>query len=497
MIVSCYEDKSLLADQPIEEIRIENDAKDTINIYFNETLEIKANVGVGNLPVVYNWGIGKYQEFEKTDASGQKYMANVTVFETVSDKKDLSLIVRELGHYMIREMATNDHGSTMKYHHLFVNSPFEEGFLIFGRRPNGNGSIAFLKTLTPEEIAMGMKPAFRQNVYEYVNGEEPHADPVDCDKIGNELYLLYGNSQKLTVIDAKTLEVNLEYDFKHYKGDFIPNNISSYDGKFSDELIVTSNNGGATQVQTREQAIYPMYDALPKGYTFYQMYDRQSYKSSVKEVFIGKDKDGDDVVCFHGVGADNSYGYYPCYDYFKDSKVMHVFCNEHADGNDPTIISTKNGVMRITQISFWLTNIFSGGGLFKQMERDLTNNTSIMTPETKILVNDLHSCVFFSHKNKIYKWFYTQNDLPSESYFELPEGEQVRCLNHYIVSRNEKDYSKVSANAQTQIYIATYNPARESEFKGSLYIYDVATGQKVASYEGISHEPIDMIYKIK
>lgn len=496
MVVSCYEDNSLLADKPIEEIRVENNAKDTINIYFNETLTINAEIEKGNLPVTYNWGIGKYQETEKKDAENNEYMANVTVFKTVSEEKDLIFIPRELGHYMVRQMVTNEHGSTLKYHHIFVNSPFEEGFLIFGRRPNGNGSIAFLKTLTPEEVALGMKPTFRQNVYEFVNGEEPHADPMDCDKIGDEIYLLYGSSQKLTVLNAKTLETTMEYDFKYFKADFIPNNLVSYDGKFSRDLIVISNNSGLAQVQRIEQAIYPMYKALPAGYTFNRIYDRQSYKNSVKEVLIGQDKDGDDVVCFYGVDNERNYGYYPCYDYFKDSKVMHVFSNEHADGNDPTIISVKNGVMRITQISFWLTNIFSDGGLFKQFERNLTN-TSIMTPDTKILINDLYSCVYFSHQNKVYKWYYSQNDLPTTPHFELPEGEQVRYLNHYIVSRDEKDYSVLSANAQTQIYVATYNPDRASEFKGSLYVYDAATGQRVSAYEGISHEPVDMMYKIK
>lgn len=496
MVVSCYEDNSQVGDKPIEEIRVENDAKDTINIYYNETLNISAKIGAGELPVTYNWGIGKYQEIEKEDAYGQKYKANVTVFETISNEKDLTFIVRDLGHYMIREMATNEHGSTMKYHHLFVNSPFEEGFLIFGRRPNGNGSIAFLKTLTPEEIELGMKPNFRQNVYEFVNGEEPHADPIDCDKIENKLYLLYGQPQKLTVIDAKTLEVNLEYDFKFYKADFIPNSLASYDGKYSRDLMVTSDNSGTAVVQLMEQAIYPMYDGFPTGYTFQKMYDRPSYFSSCFEAFVGKDKKGNDAVCFYGVGTDNStFAYYPCYDYFKDSKVMHIFANEKDDGNDVSVISTKNGIVRITQVHSSITDR-NKGGLWVLFERNLTN-ASIMTPDTKILVNDLYTCVFLGHKNKVYKWNYTQNDLPAEAYFELPEGEVVRCMNHFVVSRNEDEYRKLSVEAQTQIYVATYNPERATEFKGSLYIYDATTGEKIAAYEGISHEPVDMIYKNK
>ena len=41
---ACYDDNSRLADQPIIEVNILPTAKDSINIYFNNTLEIKADI---------------------------------------------------------------------------------------------------------------------------------------------------------------------------------------------------------------------------------------------------------------------------------------------------------------------------------------------------------------------------------------------------------------------------------------------------------------------
>ena len=74
----------------------------------------------------------------------------MTVFKNISKEKDLSYVVRDLGHYHLRQVVTSEDGSTIKYYHVFVNSQFEEGYTILGRRPDGKGSIAFMKTLTPE-----------------------------------------------------------------------------------------------------------------------------------------------------------------------------------------------------------------------------------------------------------------------------------------------------------------------------------------------------------
>ena len=58
----------------------------------------------------------------------------------------------------------------------------------------------------------------------------------------------------------------------------------------------------------------------------------------------------------------------------------------------------------------------------------------IITEATRFLVNDYYTCVFFSHKNEVYKWFYTQLNLPATPFITLPEGEEIRCLNHYQMS---------------------------------------------------------------
>ena len=92
-------------------------------------------------------------------------------------------------------------------------------------------------------------------------------------------------------------------------------------------------------------------------------------------------------------------------------------------------------------------------------------------------------------------FFLIKLNLPATPFITLPEGEEIRCLNHYQRNRGDEDYQDYSV--QKEVYVASYNPNRAGEYKGSLYVYNADTGELVNKYEGISHEPVAMFYKIK
>lgn len=480
---ACYDDNSKLADQPIIEVNITPTAKDTINIYFNNTLEIKADIQSETDELTYQWDMGLYSSNSQTGES-------TTVFKNISKEKDLNYVVRDLGHYHLRQVVTSKDGSTIKYYHIFVNSQFEEGYTILGRRPDGKGSVAFMKKLTPEEEEAGMQPSFMQNAYAFANeGEELYDDPVDVDKVGNYLYILHGESQKLIQIDAKTFKKVYEYDFKFYQLDFIPGRLMAYDGKYSREFQVVSRNGGVSMVQTDQQAIFP-FPGLPKETVYTDAYDRPSFTSSMTRVFISKDRDS---VCWNGAnGYDPFFSFQNCFNYFKNKYVIKVFQDQ---GDDVFVINRSGGQTMLTGVKGMMYDFSKGGGLWVLFERPVTEG--IITEESQILPNDYYSCVFVSNGNKVYKWFYTQLDLGTTPFITLPDGEEVRCMNHYQCSRSVSDAEYQDYSRQKQFYIATYNPDREGEYKGSLYIYDADAGTLVNKYEGISHEPVAMFYKIK
>lgn len=480
---ACYDDASELADQPIIAVDILPTAKDSINIYFNNALKIEGKIESETEELTYQWDMGLYQEDTQTGES-------LTVFKNISKEKDLNYVVKDLGHYHLRQVVTSEDGSTIKYYHVFVNSQFEEGFTILGRRPDGKGSISFMKTLTPEEVEAGMTPSFVQNVFAYANGgEELYDDPVEIDKVGDYLYILHGESQKLIQIDAKTFEKRFEYDFKFYQSDFVPNRMISYDGRFSREFEVISKNGGVAIVQTQQQAIFP-FASLPKETVYTDGYDRPSWFSSVTRVFISKERD---AVCWNGAnGYDPFFSYQNCFDYFKNSYVIKLFQNAE---NDVYVVHRSGGQTLVTGVKEMMYNFAEGGGLWVVSEMPVRDG--IITENSQILPNDYYTCAFVSNGNKIYKWFYTQLDIDASPFITLPEGEEIRCLNHYECSRNVSDEEYQDYSRQKQFYVSTYNPNREGEYKGSLYIYDADTGSLINKYEGISYEPVDMFYKIK
>lgn len=480
---ACYDDNSKLADQPIIEVKINQTAKDSINIYFNNTLEIKGDIESETDALTYQWDMGLYSTNTQTGES-------TTVFKNISKDKDLSYVVRDLGHYHLRQVVTSEDGSSIKYYHVFVNSQFEEGYTILGRRPDGKGSVSFMKTLTPEEIEQGMQPSFLQNAYVYANeGEELYMDPVDMDKVGKYLYILHGESQKMVQIDAKTFKKVYEYDFKYYELDFVPGRLMAYDGKYSREFQVVSRNGGVSMVQTEQQAIFP-FPGLPKETVYTDAYDRPAFGASMTRVFISKDRD---AVCWNGAnGYDPLFSYQNCFDYFKNRYVIKVFQDKD---EDVYVINRSGGQTVITRVKGMMYDFTKGGGLWVLFEHPVREG--IITEESQILPNDFYTCAFVSNGNKVYKWFYSQLDFDETPFIELPEGEIVRCMNHYQCSRSVSDEEYQDYSRQKQFYIATYNPNREGEFKGSLYIYDADTGALVNKYEGISHEPVAMFYKIK
>ena len=140
---------------------------------------------------------------------------------------------------------------------------------------------------------------------------------------------------------------------------------------------------------------------------------------------------------------------------------MKIFQNEKSDGNDVFVVYRDGGQTKVVGIHSAMLNLSTGQGLWVLFERPVSEG--LITEESQILPNDYYTCAFVSHKNEVYKWFYTQLDLDAMPFIKFPEGEAIRCLNHYQKSRNDSNYQDYSV--QKEIYIASYNPNREGEFK--------------------------------
>lgn len=263
----------------IAETQVTSNVKDTINLYLGDNISIQNQYSYEGDDITWQWSIGKYAENPVDDKI-------TTVFKEISTEADLEYKTTELGHYFLRLVTSNKYGSDIKYYHVFVNSEFEEGYLILGRREDGKGSLAFMKTLTPEEIEQGLQPEFRQNLFAYTNGgDELGEGPLDCDKVYDKLYILCGEARKVYQLDAKSFQLIHEFDYTMYGSDFIPQDLISYDSRYCSEIYSTSSKGGVAKIQVADLEIFP-YTDLPQHVKFTRTYDRPNYRASKVIAFI-------------------------------------------------------------------------------------------------------------------------------------------------------------------------------------------------------------------
>lgn len=467
---SCYDDDSTLDAGEIAEIQVTSNKKDTINLYLGDNISIQNQYSYSGEDMTWQWSIGKYTE----NAVSKEV---TTTFKEISTEPNLEYKTTGLGHYYLRLVAGNRYGSTISYYHVFVNSEFEEGYLILGKREDGKGSLAFMKTLTPEEIAQGEQPRFRQNLFAYTNaGEELAEDPIDCDKVYDKLYILCGKGRKMYQLDAKSFQLTHLFDFASYGNDFIPQDMISYDSRYCREIYSTSPNGGVSKVQPADLEIFP-YTDLPQDIKFTRTYDRPNYSASKVIAFID---DVNSKIYANGFDpATFNFGYFPCFDYFDGREIIQVFFD--VDGN-LIVFSIKDGKYMLTKIGSTLGS-FQTMGIDLIYEKECMANTSLFTKNSVIQVNDPNTCLFFGNGNQVYKWAYNQSEIPSGAFITLPDDEVIKCMNQ--------------STDQKQLYIATYNSSRTG-YKGSLYIYDSDSGAMIGEpYTGVSDEPVKVMYKVK
>lgn len=72
----------------------------------------------------------------------------------------------------------------------------------------------------------------------------------------------------------------------------------------------------------------------------------------------------------------------------------------------------------------------------------------------------------------------------------IPEGEQICAMNNFA------NFADVSQNVDdTKLIVATCNPDRPGDKKGSVYVFDLTDNSMVEKYEGCCDKPVKVRYK--
>ena len=113
-----------------------------------------------------------------------------------------------------------------------------------------------------------------------------------------------------------------------------------------------------------------------------------------------------------------------------------------------------------------------------------------MDSDSKFVSTTASSDVYYTFNNAIYRWGLSSPpaSLPA---INLPKGEIIRSVATNFLGK------KSNSSGEDLLYVATYNPSRASEKKGSLYVYQFSDNSLVKAYEGVFNDPVRVLYKYR
>ena len=158
---SCINDESSYGGNTIPTLTIEgnnNTDMPIVNFNLGEDCIIRPTIQYsGNSPLQYRWSIGTYKDGVKG------------TLEQVSTDQNLTYKFLSGGTYYAHLTVTDGSVGVAADYQININRTFEKGYLLVSNDPQGKGNLAFIKIMTPEEIAAGIPQISMEHIIERMN----------------------------------------------------------------------------------------------------------------------------------------------------------------------------------------------------------------------------------------------------------------------------------------------------------------------------------------
>lgn len=459
-------------------------ASDTINADLGVELKYVGLTVASDLDVTYEWTFGQPAD-GKTVAD---HIFKTGTMEDISTSPTIDYTFTKIGTFILRLRADNGESIQYKYFTLNVNSGYDEGVTILSNEEGGAGHLTFIKTLTSEESAAGKQEVF-PDVFSSINpgqtlrnGKELFMSNATVKKVDYSGLLIATDDEEGTMwhIETKT--------FQLFKRSSMLSNGFRFKA-FGGELASTT--GFASFILGENSHIY-RYDMMMGDYT--DMLD-------IKPM----------TAILGGVSRKNSTSATVRTPYFRNADSLGVRRSASAgtiyyslDGYSVVNMATlRTGTSNTLYVLFrsktnpdeYLiknTDGIGASGALKTWGKEVTFTTSDLKMDGDCkFVGTKHSAdVYYAFDNAIYRWSLISAPV-SKPAITVPEGEQIRSIATNFMGRDAGD------NGEDLLYIATYNPSRAGQKKGSLYVYRFSDDSLVKSYEGIFWDPVSVLYKYR
>ncbi|MDD7088428.1 MAG: hypothetical protein PUI54_02565 [Bacteroidales bacterium] len=450
---------------------------DTINVNLGTKLVYNDLNVESATDVSYQWSYG-------APAAGKQISDHeFATMETISTSKTIDYAFPRVGSYILRLRVDNGSSIVFKYFTLNVNSGYDEGVAILSNDSEGKGALSFVKTLTPEEIAAGEQQVFF-NIFS-VEGKELRNGTalwMSDNTYKNVIYsgfLIATNDENATIyhMDCKTFEFFMSANMADYGsyceefgGEYAEDKSSfgcffrSPDGRF---FRYDMNGGFITEMTDLRMKI----DRIVTGLTR----TTAKAKSTRTPFFWNADTLGTRKTASAGNKYLNEEGW----------RIV-TFATKRQEKSTPGRVLVQS-ISDPTQYRIYGTT--TSGTKLDSISAFTAPSVNIDC-KSKFVNTTASSDVYYVHENAIYRW--NLSSAPSaKPAITLPSGEIIRDI-----ATNYKGRA-YSSDGEDLLYVATYNPQRSGEHKGSLFVYRFSDDSLASSYEGIFNDPVSVIYKYR
>ncbi len=408
----------------------------------------------------------------------------------ISHTKEINHTFLVPGNYVLRLKADNGESCIFKYFNFTVQAGFDRGIMVLCENEQGEGSLGFIKYRTPQEIADGEQYIW-DDILETLNPDMDLKNPTDIylTSYKDTKSLIIGSKNPARVYKFNPATVELESVQKmdeEYPGSEPLQFIGEYSASADYYCFIASSDTYvyrydfyADLVGLRSNSMAP----VTKGY--------QGYDGSAKKPFLYSDT--------HILYPASSAKEYAAPDTLKivnmaymrttsATKKLNIILQSR---KEPSHYYTRNGT---TSLGSSVNN--TGGSFWAKGEVALDENSIMVTTAA-------NQYAYYNFNDKIYRWDVTNlsnvnvtiplvgdyQKMPDGSSM-IPEGEQICAMNNFV------NFADVSQNVDdTKLIVATYNPNRPGDKKGSVYVFDLTNNSLIEKYEGCFDKPVKVCYK--
>ena len=454
---------------------------DIINANLGEKIVYQGLEVKSDLPVTYEWSYGSPRK--GTQITDHQFTGEIL---TISDSPTIDYTFTRIGSYILRLKIDNGESILYKFFTLNVNSGYDEGIAVLCNDDAGQGSLAFIKTLSEEDQAAGVRQVYADIFsainpdYSLKNATALYMSNQTVSKVDYNGVLIGTADEPGTLyhLEAKTFEMYAVNKVKEQFGVTCQAFGGEYAASGGFGSFFLGSDGAVYRYDMQFGNLTRM-DDIPQNVEHLLATNNRTNANSASlldPLFFNEESIIFRKSSYNGVKTSSEPGY----------RIINVGIRRTATPG-PIYVLLQSREDPTSYKIMWQNLTFTAAGW--QEVTSFTTDHLTMDYGAKTVNTKNSNEVYYVYENAIYRWPLTTAPASVPS-ITLPDGEIIRDI-----AANRKGKEK-GLEDEDLLLVATCNPSR-SGHKGSVYVYRFSDHSLAASYEGICDDPVAIMYKYR